>query len=217
MSRRSAKIRRHGGNQGQSKPVIPRPAHQGSRRGGLGAMLGHALTGLKSRLPTLAVVAVVALGAGIIITRFLGGPTQGVVVAVEVPGLSPTAERGKLAYDANCAQCHGENGAGTDLGPSLIHDIYNPGHNATTGPSATCRPSPRWAAARSRPSSDISASFRRPTASSSGPTGCSAKRTISRLRSLVRGGWADTWRWEQIQTKRGNSGENSVPAGNDKA
>jgi mono/diheme cytochrome c family protein len=130
VSRRSAKIRRHGGNQGQSKPVIPRPAHQGSRRGGLGAMLGHALTGLKSRLPTLAVVAVVALGAGIIITRFLGGPTQGVVVAVEVPGLSPTAERGKLAYDANCAQCHGENGAGTDLGPSLIHDIYNPGHHA---------------------------------------------------------------------------------------
>jgi mono/diheme cytochrome c family protein len=41
-----------------------------------------------------------------------------------------TAEAGKAAFDANCSSCHGANGAGTDKGPPLIHDIYNPGHHA---------------------------------------------------------------------------------------
>jgi len=70
--------------------------------------------------------------------------------------LSDNAQIGKTAYDANCASCHGPNGAGTDgKAPPLIHKIYEPNHHATklfnapqpsacsptTGPSAICPPS----------------------------------------------------------------------------
>ncbi len=43
--------------------------------------------------------------------------------------LSPKAQAGKTAFDANCAQCHGANAAGTDKGPPFVHVIYNPGHH----------------------------------------------------------------------------------------
>jgi mono/diheme cytochrome c family protein len=49
---------------------------------------------------------------------------------VTVPELSLVASAGKTAFDANCAQCHGQNAAGTENGPPLIHDIYNPGHHS---------------------------------------------------------------------------------------
>lgn len=51
-------------------------------------------------------------------------------VNVRVPVLSDVAARGKIAFDANCAACHGTNASGTDQGPPLVHDIYNPGHHA---------------------------------------------------------------------------------------
>ena len=53
-----------------------------------------------------------------------------VVINVKVPTLSDIATRGKLAFDANCASCHGVNASGTDKGPPLVHDFYNPGHHA---------------------------------------------------------------------------------------
>lgn len=59
-----------------------------------------------------------------------GSRTEAGLVAVTVPALSAAARTGKGAFDANCASCHGENGAGTGRGPPLIHDIYNPGHHA---------------------------------------------------------------------------------------
>jgi len=49
---------------------------------------------------------------------------------IKVPELSLTAEKGKLAFNNNCASCHGQNASGTDNGPPLVHDIYNPGHHA---------------------------------------------------------------------------------------
>lgn len=52
------------------------------------------------------------------------------VVDVKVPPLSAAATRGKVAFDANCASCHGVNASGTDKGPPLVHDFYNPGHHA---------------------------------------------------------------------------------------
>ncbi|MBL4616334.1 MAG: cytochrome c [Robiginitomaculum sp.] len=39
------------------------------------------------------------------------------------------AVQGKIAFDKNCASCHGDNVMGTEMGPPLIHDIYNPGHH----------------------------------------------------------------------------------------
>jgi len=44
--------------------------------------------------------------------------------------LSQAALAGKPAYDANCAQCHGSYGAGTDKGPPFVHAVYNPGHHS---------------------------------------------------------------------------------------
>lgn len=36
---------------------------------------------------------------------------------------------GETKFKANCAVCHGERGAGTDLGPPLVHKIYEPNHH----------------------------------------------------------------------------------------
>ena len=44
--------------------------------------------------------------------------------------LSQLAQLGERAFNANCSTCHGQNGAGTDKGPPLIHQIYNPGHHS---------------------------------------------------------------------------------------
>ncbi|MFC6673527.1 c-type cytochrome [Marinobacterium aestuariivivens] len=51
-------------------------------------------------------------------------------VDVRVPALSEMAAFGQTAFNETCAKCHGENGAGTEKGPPLIHQIYNPGHHS---------------------------------------------------------------------------------------
>ena len=50
--------------------------------------------------------------------------------SVRIPELSSVAVLGQKAFDDNCAGCHGASGSGSDRGPPLIHDIYNPGHHA---------------------------------------------------------------------------------------
>ncbi len=57
-------------------------------------------------------------------------PTSIQKADIKIPKLSLTAKKGKLAFNKNCASCHGENAAGTDNGPPLVHNIYNPGHHA---------------------------------------------------------------------------------------
>lgn len=52
------------------------------------------------------------------------------IVEVRLPALSALALTGQQVFAENCAVCHGENGAGSEQGPPLIHDIYNPGHHA---------------------------------------------------------------------------------------
>lgn len=49
--------------------------------------------------------------------------------AVIVPALSEPAQAGQTAFNANCALCHGANAVGTNLGPPLVHKIYEPGHH----------------------------------------------------------------------------------------
>ncbi|MBY6154686.1 cytochrome c [Vannielia litorea] len=53
------------------------------------------------------------------------------IVEVTMPAeLSPKAAQGKLAFDATCAACHGENAAGKmGSGPPLVHKIYEPSHH----------------------------------------------------------------------------------------
>ncbi len=83
---------------------------------------------LMANLPVIMVTAAIALGVGITVWNAVG-PTNTALVSIKVPALSKIASAGKDAFDAMCASCHGENGAGSDQGPPLIHDIYNPGHH----------------------------------------------------------------------------------------
>lgn len=60
-------------------------------------------------------------------------PAQaGAMVAVTRPEqLSQQAQMGKRAFEAVCAECHGQNAAGkTGKGPPLIHKIYEPSHHS---------------------------------------------------------------------------------------
>ncbi len=86
---------------------------------------------IAERLPGLLVGAVLIGGIAVIVGKFIAPPAQTQAVNVRVPALSGQASAGKLAYDADCASCHGANAAGGgDKGPPLVHDIYNPGHHA---------------------------------------------------------------------------------------
>jgi len=53
------------------------------------------------------------------------------LVEVALPAsLDPAARRGKTAFEASCAACHGVNAAGHDgKGPPLVHRIYEPSHH----------------------------------------------------------------------------------------
>ena len=65
-------------------------------------------------------------------TQETTAPAEGTpMVAVTLPEtLSPEADMGKLAFDAVCAACHGENAAGNmGFGPPLIHKVYEPSHH----------------------------------------------------------------------------------------
>lgn len=71
------------------------------------------------------------LGAGILgmgVSSFWSDKTEA-TLAVNVPEFTPVAEAGQPLFEANCAACHGNNGAGSENGPPLVHDIYNPGHH----------------------------------------------------------------------------------------
>ncbi|WGH78610.1 cytochrome c [Jannaschia ovalis] len=51
------------------------------------------------------------------------------LASLNLPDLTPEQEDGRVLFDANCAACHGENAAGSDQGPPLVHHIYEPGHH----------------------------------------------------------------------------------------
>jgi len=93
-----------------------------------GAAVGFAM-GLRRRLPAILVTGLVGAGLVIVGWKAFAPRPQDTALAVAVPRLSAMAVAGKTAFDANCARCHGANGAGTDRGPPLINDIYNPGHH----------------------------------------------------------------------------------------
>ena len=40
-----------------------------------------------------------------------------------------SAADGEALFSANCSECHGKTGEGTNRGPPLVHKIYEPGHH----------------------------------------------------------------------------------------
>jgi len=80
-------------------------------------------------LPAILIVTVLVAGVGVMIWKAVRTPDQAAAVPVRVPALSTLAKAGQQVFDASCAACHGQNGAGSENGPPLVHDIYNPGHH----------------------------------------------------------------------------------------
>lgn len=46
------------------------------------------------------------------------------------PDFVGSVARGQELFRANCTECHGQSGQGTEKGPPLIQPIYRPGHHA---------------------------------------------------------------------------------------
>ncbi len=78
------------------------------------------------------VIGAIALGAiaAAAILSNLPQDSQAFTVEVKPASLSQEGEEGAAYFKINCQACHGQNAAGTKLGPPLIHDIYNPGHHS---------------------------------------------------------------------------------------
>lgn len=77
-------------------------------------------------ITAVAVAIAVAIVAWLIVTS---EPAAARSEQVVVPAPTPELERGRLAYDEFCAECHGANTVGTDKGPAFLHRIYHPGHH----------------------------------------------------------------------------------------
>jgi mono/diheme cytochrome c family protein len=82
--------------------------------------------------PAVIISSVLLLGAGVVLFRGMFDTTHKVSDKFVIPSFSAATLAGKTAFDANCAACHGKLGTGTDKGPPLVHDIYNPGHHDDT-------------------------------------------------------------------------------------
>lgn len=85
----------------------------------------------------IVIIAVIVVGAIMIWKR--GGSEvsatdttagKGAQVEVLVPAtFSQEARMGEAAFNAVCAACHGANAAGSDVGPPLVHKLYEPSHH----------------------------------------------------------------------------------------
>ncbi len=82
------------------------------------------------RLLAIIVVAVLAGGVAILISRLDPAADVDARREVTIPVFTKEALEGQTAFDANCAQCHGENAVGSDRGPPLLHKVYKPNHHA---------------------------------------------------------------------------------------
>lgn len=111
----------------------PIQAAKGQTRDGASSRIQSDGRSTKSVLSPLNIVliAVMVGGLGVLSWQlFSGNGASASMVDVKVPRLSVQAAAGRTAFDANCASCHGKSGGGSNLGPPLVHDIYNPGHHA---------------------------------------------------------------------------------------
>lgn len=101
---------------------------------------------MKTLYATAAVLALAIVGTGIWWMNQAGDPNGPIVSTamhgaaagaapmpaedIVVPELSAAAARGQATFERNCSTCHGRNAAGTDQGPPLVHQIYEPSHHA---------------------------------------------------------------------------------------
>lgn len=81
-------------------------------------------------LPKVLIIGLLLGGIGVVANNIFSSTENTSHVDVKMPSsFSAKAMEGRIAFTKNCQTCHGENGSGSDKGPPLIHDIYNPGHH----------------------------------------------------------------------------------------
>lgn len=85
---------------------------------------------LSQPIPKLLVLLVLVAGAAILVSRWQPAESFEPIAVAMPASLSAEAQDGEILFETNCASCHGERGGGTQVGPPLIHDIYNPGHHS---------------------------------------------------------------------------------------
>lgn len=86
---------------------------------------------LSQHIPKILIAGLLVGGVGIVGNNMMSGSRDAGLVDVKMPlEFSINAIEGQKLYNKNCLACHGDNGAGSDQGPPLIHNIYNPGHHA---------------------------------------------------------------------------------------
>ena len=82
--------------------------------------------GRARRLLLIGSAAAALLGGGL---YFWAGQDDGAHVSVTVPTLTGIALNGETLFQSKCISCHGQNAAGSNSGPPLVHKIYEPGHH----------------------------------------------------------------------------------------
>jgi len=53
-----------------------------------------------------------------------------ILARIELPPTPAEHKEGDSLFAAHCASCHGPSGKGSDIGPPLLHIIYEPSHHS---------------------------------------------------------------------------------------
>ncbi len=84
---------------------------------------------ITENLPKFLVLGFFGLGAGLLVFKGFQSDEASENLTITLPSFSSEAQAGEVVFNANCAACHGKNAAGTNSGPPLVNNIYNPGHH----------------------------------------------------------------------------------------
>ena len=75
-------------------------------------------------------LAVAGVAGWIVVSSNASDASDVDLTSLTLPDLTPEQEDGRALFEANCAECHGENAVGSDQGPPLVHRIYKPSHHS---------------------------------------------------------------------------------------
>lgn len=84
---------------------------------------------ISENLPKIFVLGFFGLGIGLLVFKAFQPEAESKMQTVRLPSFSSEAQAGEILFNDNCAACHGVNATGTNSGPPLVNDIYNPGHH----------------------------------------------------------------------------------------
>lgn len=70
-----------------------------------------------------------ALALTVVVTACAGETVSSIETEAIAPQEPAAVSEGEALYQAACAACHGSDLRGSDAGPSLLSDIYEPGHH----------------------------------------------------------------------------------------